>query len=89
MNFLVIQKKKLLIVISNHLVAVFDTKKTFLGTRVIIRDISKKIKLKEEHMKRVKELEEFYEMAVGRELKMLELKEEIDRLNKELKSKYP
>jgi phosphoserine phosphatase RsbU/P len=35
--------------------------------------------------KRVKELEEFYQIAVGRELRMKELKEETERLKKELK----
>jgi len=40
-----------------------------------------------EVQKRIKELEDFYEMAVGRELRMLELKEEIKELKKEL-SKY-
>ncbi|MFZ3136293.1 MAG: hypothetical protein WA126_02750 [Thermodesulfovibrionales bacterium] len=34
--------------------------------------------------KRVKELEEFYDMAIGRELRMKELKEEIERLKGEL-----
>ena len=33
----------------------------------------------------MKELEEFYEMAVGRELKMKELKEEVERLSKEVR----
>ena len=37
--------------------------------------------------KRVKELEDFYEMGVGRELKMIELKKEVERLKTEL-SKY-
>lgn len=40
--------------------------------------------MEDEIKKRVKELEEFYEMAVGRELKMIELKEEIERLKEEL-----
>jgi len=35
--------------------------------------------------KKVKELEEFYDMAVGRELRMKELKEEIEELREELK----
>ena len=39
----------------------------------------------EQLKKRFKELEEFYDMAVGRELKMVELKEEIERLTEELK----
>lgn len=41
----------------------------------------------EELKKRVKELEKFYEMAVGRELKMKEMKKEMKRLNEEL-SRY-
>jgi hypothetical protein len=32
----------------------------------------------------VKELEEFYDMAVGRELRMIELKEQIESLKEEL-----
>jgi DNA-binding NtrC family response regulator len=39
----------------------------------------------EQLKKRVKELEEFYEMAVNREMRMVELKEEIERLKEELK----
>jgi DNA-binding NtrC family response regulator len=35
--------------------------------------------------KKVNELEEFYDMAVGRELRMKELKEEIEELREELK----
>ena len=34
---------------------------------------------------RIRELEEFYEMAVGRELKMKELKEEMEKLREEVK----
>jgi hypothetical protein len=44
-------------------------------------------KSKEELEKRVKELEEFYNMAVGRELRMIELKKEIESLKADL-SKY-
>lgn len=42
-------------------------------------------KAEEQLQKRVKELEEFYDMAVGRELRMIELLEEIERLKVELK----
>jgi hypothetical protein len=38
-----------------------------------------------ELIKRVKELEEFYKMAVGRELRMKQLKNEIKKLTEELK----
>jgi uncharacterized protein YdcH (DUF465 family) len=38
----------------------------------------------EELQRRVKELEEFYEISVGREVKMKELKEENEKLKEEL-----
>jgi PAS domain S-box-containing protein len=48
------------------------------------RDISERKQAEEEIRKRVKELEDFYDMAIGRELRMLELKEEIETLKEEL-----
>ena len=51
------------------------------------RDISKRKHIEEELIERVEELEAFYEMAVGRELKMKELKDEIAKLKSEL-SRY-
>jgi DNA-binding NtrC family response regulator len=42
------------------------------------------LRSEEELKKRVKELEEFYNMAVTRELKMIELKKEIEGLKEEL-----
>jgi PAS domain S-box-containing protein len=39
---------------------------------------------KEELKDRVRELEEFYQLAVGRELRMIELKEEVEMLREEL-----
>ncbi|MBI4682611.1 MAG: PAS domain-containing protein [Nitrospirae bacterium] len=45
-----------------------------------ICDITEKIELESELTKRVSELEAFYEMAVGRELRMIELKNEIEAL---------
>ncbi len=50
-----------------------------------IIDITDRMKFEEETKKRMKELEEFYDMAVGRELKMIELKKEIERLKEELR----
>ena len=43
--------------------------------------------IEEELIERVEEFEAFYEMAVGRELKMKELKDEIAKLKSEL-SRY-
>ncbi len=47
---------------------------------VMVMDITERLKLEDALKERVKELEEFYDMAVGRELKMVELKEEIESL---------
>ena len=44
-------------------------------------------KRQEELTKKVQELEEFYEIAVGRELKMKELKKEIENLKKKIDKK--
>ncbi|MBI4690245.1 MAG: hypothetical protein HY754_08275 [Nitrospirae bacterium] len=44
----------------------------------------KLIESEQELKKRVSELEKFYEMSIGREMKMKELKKEIKRLNDEL-----
>jgi hypothetical protein len=64
---------------------------TFQRTHCIFEDITERRKVEEkllgsekELKKRVKELEEFYDMAVGRELRMKQLKEEITELKKEL-----
>jgi PAS domain S-box-containing protein len=47
-------------------------------------DITDHKKAQQEIQKRIKELEDFYDMAIGRELKMIELKEEIANLKEEL-----
>ncbi|MBI5196183.1 MAG: PAS domain-containing protein [Nitrospirae bacterium] len=52
-----------------------------------VRDITDRKLVEEELKKRVEELEKFYEIAVGRELKMKGLKDEIQKLKDEL-SKY-
>lgn len=64
-------------------------KKPFTLKELIVR--IKQVKMKkelhrreEELLRKVKELEEFYDMAVGRELRMKELKEEIENLREEL-----
>lgn len=49
-----------------------------------VRDISDRKKTEEEIGQRIQELEDFYDMAIGRELRMIELKEEIEKLKEEL-----
>jgi len=72
--------------------SIFDEKGEFLHRVIIATDITdlkrtqqRLMKSEEELKNRVEELENFYEMAIGRELKMKELKNEITRLKKRLK----
>ncbi len=71
--------------------SILDEKGRFLHTIIIATDIAElkntetKLKQSEKELKhRVEDLEQFYKMAVGRELKMKELKEEIRNLKTEL-----
>ena len=52
---------------------------------VAMRDITDQKKALKEIKKRVRELEDFYDIAIGRELKMIELKNTIEELEKKLK----
>jgi DNA-binding NtrC family response regulator len=69
-------------------------KKPFTLKELMVR--IKQIRIQEELLrkereleKKVKELEEFYDMAVGRELRMNELKEEIESLKEKLEGVRP
>lgn len=68
-----------------------DDKGTLLKSVIIATDVTElknaqqKIKESENELKmRVDDLEKFYEMAIGRELRMKELKKEIKKLNQQL-----
>lgn len=50
-----------------------------------IQDITEKMNADKEIKERVRELEEFYKMAVGRELRMKDLKKQMENLREELK----
>ncbi len=68
-------------------VAIRASKMTIEGKKVmqgIFRDITDRKKAEKEIQKRVKELEEFYAIAVDRELRMKKMKEEIEELKEEL-----
>jgi PAS domain S-box-containing protein len=63
---------------------IYDEKGSPLFIGNIITDITERKKNEAEIQKRIKELEEFYNIAIGRELKNIELKKEIKELKKEL-----
>ena len=71
-----------------------DKKGNYMHTVIIATDITsikkaqQQLQQSEQNLKnQIEDLEKFYEMAVGRELKMKELKKELKKLNAEL-SKY-
>jgi DNA-binding NtrC family response regulator len=66
-------------------------KKPFSMKELIARiqyvNMQEKLLMREKELqKKIKELEEFYDIAVGRELRMVELKKEIDSLKKNLEA---
>ena len=65
----------------------FDSNNNLIGLIHVVRDITERKRIEEELKKKIDDLEKFYDMAVGRELKMKELKNEIKKLTAEL-SKY-
>ena len=90
-----ISKKKKEIPVSVSISIRKDTEGNFIGYFVALFDITEIKKFREELDEKVKErtkelqekineLEKFHELTVGRELKMIELKKEIERLEREL-----
>ena len=61
-----------------------DNKGNIIAVMGIVRDITKQKEAEEELKERTEELEKFNQLAVGRELKMIELKKEINELLKKL-----
>jgi PAS domain S-box-containing protein len=62
---------------------VTDAKGNPVGIVTTCEDITERKKMEQEIKNRVEELEKFYEMAIGREVKMKELKEIIKKLRVE------
>ena len=77
-----------------HASPILNDNGDYIGGVAGVIDITQQKKSEDEQARlngelnrRVEELEDFYQMAIGRELKMKELKEEINQLRSEL-SKY-
>jgi len=88
-SFVTKDKKKLPYEISGSLLK--DSDGNYIGICGVGRDITERkrnedeLRKKEQELKkRVQELEDFYNMSVGRELRMIELKKEIEGLKEEL-----
>ncbi|MBI4691242.1 MAG: PAS domain S-box protein [Nitrospirae bacterium] len=63
-----------------NITAFYNEAGDFIFARVSARDITDKKVIETELKKKVNDLEDFYKMAVDREMKMVELKKEIERL---------
>lgn len=63
---------------------IFGSEGRITGGIGIVEDITERKKMEKELKDKIEELEKFYEMAIGRELKMKELKEELARLKTKL-----
>lgn len=70
--------------VETHAYPVTDAFGSVTAAVETVMDVTEKVTLERDLERRVKELEEFYDMAVGRELRMIELKDEIEQLKAEL-----
>lgn len=64
-----------------------DADNTIKGVVIVLRNITERKKMEQDLKEKVEDLKQFYEMAIGRELKMKELKEEIQKLRSAIKNK--
>ncbi|MGB2598982.1 MAG: PAS domain S-box protein [Candidatus Omnitrophota bacterium] len=67
-----------------HYSPLCDKSGVIVGGLAVIRDITERKKVEEETQKTLKELQQYKEMTVGREARMIELKEEVNKLSEEL-----
>ncbi len=67
-----------------YFISIIDVSESVNFQKKLEEEVERKT---QELQEKVEELENFHKIAVGRELKMIELKEEIQRLKEELKNK--
>jgi len=63
--------------------SVVNGNNTYLGSALVLRDVTERKNIEEDLKVRVEELEKWQRLTVGRELKMIELKKRIKELEKE------
>ncbi|MCK4730838.1 MAG: PAS domain-containing protein, partial [Methanophagales archaeon] len=78
-----------LVVLETSGIPIFDEKGQLKGYRGIDRDITERKRAEKELQESMAELERFNRLAVGRELRMIELKQEGNRLCERLGEKPP
>jgi len=66
-----------------HATPITESGNNVVGAIITFEDISERLKTDKTLKQRIKELEQFNQLAVGRELKMVELKQEINQLLRE------
>lgn len=66
-----------------NMTATYNESGSYIYAMVSARDITEKKKVETELKKKMKDLEDFYNMAIDREMKMIELKKEIERLREQ------
>ncbi|MFA5856937.1 MAG: PAS domain S-box protein [Candidatus Pacearchaeota archaeon] len=66
---------------------IYNENKEFIGTVHVVRNISERKNIEKEIIMKSQELEKFNQFAVGREMKMIELKKEINNLLNKLNEK--
>jgi len=82
-----VAKDKRRIPVSVNLTLLKDADGKPVGVISVSRDITERKNIEEEERKRTDELERFTKLAVGRELRMIELKDRIRELEEKLKEK--
>lgn len=80
------KKKGKMFILAVNTAPIYEKGK-IIGTVSFGRDITAQKKAEEEIKKRVEELEKFHKLVVGRELKMIELKKKIKKLEAKLSKK--
>ncbi|MCD6237177.1 MAG: PAS domain S-box protein, partial [Thermoplasmata archaeon] len=62
----------------------YDKSKRILGRLIVIRDVTETKQVENELKEKIEELERYKRVTVGRELKMIELKKQIEELQRKL-----
>ena len=70
-------------IVEYHATPITESGNNVVGAIITFEDISERLKTDKTLKQRIKELEQFNQLAVGRELKMVELKQEINQLLRE------